>query len=70
MELPKHKAAIDSYKELLQRSGDEILYFKVFYVYSFYNPIIKNKVKVSKNAKLTSDWLLISMEDAGFQIVE
>lgn len=69
-ELPKHKATIDSYKELLQKPGDEILYFKVLYVYSFYNTLIKHKVRVTQNATLSPDWKLINMVNADVQVID
>ena len=68
-ELPKHKVAAENYKKLLQKPSDEILYYKVLYVYSFYNPIVENKVRVSKNATLSPDWKLINMTDAGFEVI-
>lgn len=68
-DLPNHKKAADQYKALSSTPKNWIVYYKVKYVYSFFNPIIKTNVRVSRIATYSGKMNFVEMDEGEFEFI-
>lgn len=68
-EFPSHKSLTEELKELSNKGDDEVLFYVANYIYSFYNPFVQSRVRVSKNVTLSPNMEIIQMKDEGFTVI-